>query len=205
MERNGDDAVSGEKPASLSVHSKTPPPPAFDFLFRHMAETVQEVFWLSTPDLKTLLYANPAFERVWGQPREAALQPPAAIVNAAHPDDFSRVFKEILSVRETPRDIEYRIVRPDGTIRWVRNRVHAVCDEQGRIVMLAGAAADITEGKLFQKSLIESHARFVTVLDSIDADIYVADLKTHEVLFANRHIRESFGKDLLGKTCWAVF
>jgi two-component system cell cycle sensor histidine kinase/response regulator CckA len=179
--------------------------PALDALFRHMAATIQEVFWLSPPDLKTLWYASPAYERVWGQPWDAALQPPAAIVNSAHPDDFSRVYREISSVRESPRDIEYRIVRPDGAVRWVRNRVHAVCNEQGRVEMLAGAATDITEAKLFQKSLIESHARFVTVLDSIDADIYVADLKTHEILFANQHIRESFRKDLLGEKCWAVF
>jgi PAS domain S-box-containing protein len=204
MERH-DDAVSSEKFASLAVHSKPSPAPTLDFIFRHMAETVQEVFWLSTPDLNTLLYANPAFERVWGQPRAAALQLPAAIVHAAHPDDFTRVFKEIGSVRETPRDIDYRIVRPDGSIRWVRNRVHAVCDDGGRLAMLAGAAADITEQKLFQKSLIESHARFITVLDGIDADIYVADMDTHEIRFANRHIRESFGPDLIGKKCWDVF
>jgi PAS domain S-box-containing protein len=205
MERHGSDAVSGETSASPLGHSKHAPAPTLDFLFRHMAETVQEVFWLSTPDLKTLIYANSAFERVWGQPRDAALQPPAAIVNAAHPDDFSRVFKEISSIRETPRDIDYRIVRPDGSIRWVRNRVHGIYDDGGRLAMLAGAAADITEHKLFQKSLIDSHARFITVLDSMDADIYVADFDTHEILFANRHIRESFGPDLIGKKCWAAF
>jgi len=205
MERLGNEAVSGEKSAALSVQSKHAPAPAIDVLFRHMAETVQEVFWLSTPDLQTLIYANPAFERVWGQPRAAALQPPAAIVNAAHPDDFSRAFKEISSVRETPRDIDYRIVRPDGSIRWVRNRVHGIYDDGGRLAMLAGTAADITEHKLFQKSLIESHARFITVLDSLDADVYVADMDTHEILFANRHIRESFGPDLIGKKCWAAF
>jgi PAS domain S-box-containing protein len=205
MERQGEGAVPGEATASLSVHSTPSSVPTLDFLFRHMAQTVQEVFWLSTPDLKTLIYANPAFERVWGQPRHSALQPPAAIVNAAHPDDFSRVFKEISSVRETPRDIDYRIVRPDGSMRWVRNRVHGIYDDGGRLAMLAGTAADITENKLFQKSLIESHARFITVLDSLDADIYVADLDTHEILFANRHIRESFGPDLIGKKCWAAF
>jgi len=196
---------SGCASASPSIPPAHPTVLAPDALFGHMATTIQEVFWLSPPDLKTLWYASPGFERVWGQAWDAAPQPPAAIVNAAHPDDFSRVFKEISSVRENPRDIEYRIVRPDGSIRWVRNRVHAVCDKEGRTVMLAGAAADITEAKLFQKSLIESHARFVTVLDSIDADIYVADLQSHEILFANRHIRESFGKDLLGKKCWDVF
>ena len=96
-------------------------------------------------------------------------------------------------------------MRPDGSIRWVRNRVHGIYDDGGHLAMLAGTAADITEHKIFQKSLIDSHARFITVLDSIDADIYVADLATHEILFANRHIRESFGPDLIGKKCWAAF
>jgi signal transduction histidine kinase/ActR/RegA family two-component response regulator len=67
--------------------------------------------------------------------------------------------------------------------------------------MLAGAATDITDQKLFQKSLIESHARFVTVLDGIDADIYVADPHTHEILFANTHLRKGLGQDLFGKKC----
>jgi PAS domain S-box-containing protein len=204
MERDGHDAVACEKPAPQPLPSKPAPAPPLEFLFRHMAETVEEVFWLCSADLKTLLYANPAFERVWGLSPDAAVQPPAAIVNAAHPDDFSRVFKEIRSARETPRDIDYRIVRPDGSIRWIRNRVHGIYDDGGRLVMLAGTAADITERRLFQKSLIESHARFITVLDSLDADIYAADMDTHEILFANRHIREIFGRDLIGKKCWDV-
>jgi PAS domain S-box-containing protein len=205
MERDGHDAVSGEKLASRPFQSKPAPAPPLDVLFKLMAETVQEVFWLSSPDLKTLLYASAAFERVWGLSPDAAQQSPAAIVNAAHPDDFSRVFKEIRSVQGIPLDIDYRIVRPDGSIRWIRNRVHGIYDNGGGLAMLAGTAADITEHRLSQKSLIESHARFITVLDSLDADIYAADMGTHEILFANRHVRDSFGQDLLGKKCWAVF
>ena len=184
---------------------KPPTVPSLDFLFQQMAATIQEVFWISPPDLATLLYASSAFERVWGLPWDRAPQPPAAIIGAAHPEDFSRSFKEIGSVQHTPRDIEYRIIRPDGAMRWIRNRVRAVYDKTGRLVMRVGAAADITERKLFQKSLIESHARFVTVLDSIEADIYVADMNTHEILFVNRHIQQSYGGDLRGKKCWEVF
>ncbi|MCK7504145.1 MAG: hypothetical protein MZV70_08625 [Desulfobacterales bacterium] len=66
--------------------------------------------------------------------------------------------------------------------------------------MLAGAAADVTEHKLFQKALIESHARFVTVLDGIDADIYVADMDTHEVLFREpAHRGRASERDLIGQ------
>ena len=147
----------------------------FGTLFHHMAATVQDVFWLASPDLKSFYYASPAFERVWGLPCRPQVQSPAPVLAAAHPEDYVRVRQEFASVGETPRDIHYRIVRPDGSIRWIRNRVHRIPAEAGRPAMLAGAATDVTDQKLFQKSLIESHARFVTVLDGIDADIYVAD------------------------------
>ncbi|MBU0995165.1 MAG: response regulator [Proteobacteria bacterium] len=49
------------------------------------------------------------------------------------------------------------------------------------------------------------HERFLTVLNSIDASIYVADMETHDVLFMNRHIIERLGKDMTGSTCWQVF
>ena len=66
-------------------------------------------------------------------------------------------------------------------------------------------ASNIGERKKSQKALIDSHVRFLMVLDSIDADIYVSDIDTYEVLLTNRHMRESFGEDLVGKTCYRVF
>ncbi|HSV92800.1 MAG TPA: ATP-binding protein, partial [Desulfobacterales bacterium] len=176
----------------------------FSTLFHHMAATVQDVFWLGSPDLKSFYYASPAFERVWGLPCRPQAQSPSPVLAAAHPEDHARVRHELASVGETPRDISYRIVRPDGSIRWIRNRVHRIPAEGGRPAMLAGAATDATDQKLFQKSLIESHARFVTVLDGIDADIYVADPGTHDILFANAHLRRRLGQDLFGKKCFAA-
>jgi signal transduction histidine kinase/ActR/RegA family two-component response regulator len=66
-------------------------------------------------------------------------------------------------------------------------------------------ASNISERKKSQKALIDSHVRFLMVLDSIDADIYVSDLENYEVLLTNRHMRESFGEDLVGKPCHQVF
>jgi len=56
-----------------------------------------------------------------------------------------------------------------------------------------------------EKALKESHERFLTVLDSIYADIYVADMSTYEILFMNQHMKDSFGRDFTGQTCWKVF
>ena len=171
MDQRVDDLSPGRPTPVGHDHPNSAVVPSPDFLLHQMAATIQEVFWVSLPDLSALLFASPGFERVWGQPWDPAPQPPAAIVGAAHPEDLSRVLREIHSVRDSPRIIEYRILRPDGGIRWIRNRVRGVYDGSGRLTALAGAADDITERKLFQKALIESHARFVTVLDSIDAHI----------------------------------
>ncbi len=66
-------------------------------------------------------------------------------------------------------------------------------------------ALDITENKQAEKRLYDSHQRFLTVLDSIDATIYVADMKTHEILFMNKHMIDSFGRDMTGEICWKAF
>jgi PAS domain S-box-containing protein len=170
-----------------------------------MAAAVREVFWLSTPDLSRLIFVSQAFERVWGRSCESALKVADILVDTIHPEDRARVLLELQGSQKTRGELNYRILQPDGSIRWIRNSVMRILDERGQVVMLAGSAADTTEHKYFQKALIDSHARFVTVLDSIDADIHVSDLTTHEILFANKHVRESIGRDLIGKRCWEVF
>ena len=64
---------------------------------------------------------------------------------------------------------------------------------------------EISDRMQAQTSLTESHERFLTVLNSIDADVYVSDMETFEVLFINEHMRKDFGDDLVGKICWKVF
>ena len=115
----GGDSLHSEPPASATA-------PSLEFLFSHLAGTVQEVFWVSPADLSALVYASPGFERVWGLPWQQAPQPPAAVIGAAHPEDLARVLREIRSLQDAPRDIEYRILRPDGSLRWIRNRVRMV-------------------------------------------------------------------------------
>lgn len=64
---------------------------------------------------------------------------------------------------------------------------------------------ELDERKKMERALKESHERFVTVLDGMDADIYVADMKSHEILFMNKHMARTFGENLVGKICWQVF
>ncbi len=76
---------------------------------------------------------------------------------------------------------------------------------EGELKGVVAVYTDITDRVRGEEALKISHQRFITVLDSIDATIYVADIKTHEILFMNRRMIEDFGKNLIGKICYDVF
>ena len=150
----------------------------------------------------TFLRINPAFTETLGYPAEELLSKP--FLEFVHPDDVEstrRVIDDQLKAGQKVARFENRYLCKDGTIRWLR-WVSQPLTEKG--VMYA-VASDITDIKLFIHELEESHRRFLRVLDSIDATIYAADMETYEVLFMNRHMIESFGRDMTGETCWKVF
>jgi len=91
--------------------------------FRQMAEHIREVFWVFGIEEERLLYVSPAYEEVWGQPIAGLQERPLEWIEAVHPDDRPRVQAAHLAKRKLGHlDEEYRIVRPDGTIRWIWDR-----------------------------------------------------------------------------------
>lgn len=83
--------------------------------------------------------------------------------------------------------------------------VSSSLSEIGRTPVIQGIVRDITRRKQTQQALIESQEGFLTILDSIEARIYVADLETDRILFMNRRMRDDYGDDTIGEPCWKVF
>ncbi|MGC8491152.1 MAG: PAS domain S-box protein [Syntrophobacteraceae bacterium] len=113
---------------------------------RELAENIRDVFWVSSPE--RLLYVSPAYEEIWGRSRESLYEDPASYIESVHPLDRERVvsaFPKSLEARE-PSSLEFRILRPDETMRWVLVRSFPVF-EQGRLVRMVGIAEDVTAGK----------------------------------------------------------
>ena len=100
-----------------------------------------------------------------------------------------------------PYNLDLEMIRPDGTIRWTNAFGGVIRDTKGKITGLHGTVQDITESKRAEAALAESFATFRTVMDSIDALVYVADMKTYEILFVNEYGRKIWG-DISGKICW---
>jgi len=149
--------------------------------FRELAENIREVFWMSDPENTRMLYISPAYETIWGRPRETLYASPASWMEAIHPEDLARIaqMRAARSARE-PRDNTYRIVRPDGSIRWIRDRGFPVRDENGAVVRFAGLAEDVTEQKRAEERLRE----YEKVVEGLEEMILVID-RDYRYLIAN--------------------
>ena len=111
--------------------------------FKELAEAIDEVFWLRSADGKTFYYMSPGYERVTGHSRKALYKDPTAWQRCVHPDDAARV--ATFFEHTDPGSIEYRVVRPDGTVRMVLTSRFPIRDARGVIQRVAGSARDITE------------------------------------------------------------
>lgn len=113
-------------------------------LFRQLAENIQEVFWMSDTDKTEMLYASPAYEKIWGRSIESLKKFPRSFIDAIHAEDRERIVASIRGQEDGLYDEEYRIVRPDGSVRWIRDRGFPITNAQGEVYRIAGLAADIT-------------------------------------------------------------
>lgn len=116
--------------------------------FRQLAENVREVFWLSEPVTGRLLYVSPVYETLSGCSVESLYSSPEKWLEHTHPDDRARMraFSTELQ-RSENNEVEFRLIRPDGAVRWVRTRAFPVRDASGNVYRIAGITEDITDRK----------------------------------------------------------
>jgi PAS domain S-box-containing protein len=124
--------------------------------FRLIAETVEDVFWMSTPGLRQMLYINSAYEKIWGRTRESLYQSPGSFFEAVHPADLERVLSCVQDQGRGFYECDYRIVKPDTSVRWIYDRGFPIRDEQGNLRLMVGVATDVTERKQTEEALRES-------------------------------------------------
>ncbi|HSO32253.1 MAG TPA: response regulator, partial [Labilithrix sp.] len=124
-----------------------------DQRFRQLAENIDDVFWLCDPDKRRFLYVSPAYETVWGRSCESLYASPESWFEALHPDDRERVAASLPYQVNGAWEEPYRIVRPDGSIRWVRARAYPVRDARGQVYRVASVSRDVTEVRALEDQL----------------------------------------------------
>ena len=100
--------------------------------------------------------------------------------------------------------IDKRFLRKDASVFHAEIAVSVIRKLDGSVDYFLTLVNDITERKEADEALKASHERMLMLLNSIPADIYVSNLKTHEIIFMNDHMRESFGSDMVGQVCYEV-
>jgi PAS domain S-box-containing protein len=114
--------------------------------FRQLADNIQDVFWMKDLITQQVIYVSPAYEKIWGRTCESLYEASQDWLRGVHPLDRARVRKAAQAKQVTGEyDEKFRIVRPDGTVRWVRDRAFPIQDSSGTVVRVAGLAEDITE------------------------------------------------------------
>ena len=142
--------------------------------FRQVVENISEVVWLFDPDNEAAFYVNPAYEEVWGRSVESLYAEPMSFLDAVHPEDRERVEAALEERADGEYSEEYRVVRPDGEVRWVHDRAVPVEDDDGDVFRLVGVVSDITERRRQRENLLR-------VQDLLEKTERIADVGGWEI------------------------
>jgi PAS domain S-box-containing protein len=139
--------ISERKRAELSLRES-------EERFRQVVENIDEVFWMSDLEKNRILFISSGYEKIWRETRESLYSSPRKWVEAIHPEDRERVLRDAL-LKQTSGDYdeEYRIIRSDGTLRWIHDRAFPVRNADGTVNRVAGIAEGITARKEAEEAL----------------------------------------------------
>ncbi len=164
--------------------------------FRQVSANIEEVLWLWDLSKRELLYLSPSYETLWGRNCAEVQASPGAWFDTVHGEDRDRVRDSALAHHATGRwEDEYRIVRPDGTIRWVHVRTSPVKNDSGEVYRIAGAARDVTKRKEAEEMLRMSRERLAnqaTMLSSV-RDAVIARDNDQRIFYWNAGAERLYG------------
>ncbi len=148
---------------------------ASEELFRAIAENVEDVFWITTPGKEVMEYVSPGYRTVMGYPPEELYEDAGRWVDHVHAEDRERVRQALPSQVDGTYEEEYRVVRPDGEIRWFRDRAFPIADDGGKVYRVVGVAQEITRAKEAAEQLRFAERRYRALVEKSGDVVSVVD------------------------------
>ncbi|MBS2037610.1 PAS domain S-box protein [bacterium] len=127
---------------------------------RQMADSVDEVFWLTDPAKQAIWFVSSAYERVWGRSCQSLYEHPRSWMDSILEEDRAQVLEALPQQLQGTYDVTYRIRNGQGEERWIHDRAFPIQDEQGKVVRVAGVAADITRERSIAQALRASEESY---------------------------------------------
>jgi PAS domain S-box-containing protein len=127
--------------------------------FREFGENSSDALWIIDADTMRLEYLSPAYERIWGESRDIVLADIGRWAEMIHPDDRAEAAEAMPRLLAGQAFVtEYRIIRADGEVRWIRDAGFPI-KEEGVVTRGGGIAQDVTDLKRAETAVRESEAR----------------------------------------------
>lgn len=131
-------------------------------LFRNFATVIDDVFFIISPDYRTVKFVSPAAEKLYGIPAEEILENSKGTIlkmmDLVHPED-RQIVEESINKRldgDYSKSPDYRILNSDGSIKWITSQAYPVLDKQGQINHFIGVYRDVTDRKELENELLQS-------------------------------------------------
>ena len=153
--------------------------------FEQLAEHIPQAFWITDMQRKELIYLSLAHQQIYGQRFSSLRSVWPAWRQAVHAEDRERVLAAYREMGSRGLDERFRILQPDGAMRWVHARGFPVRDANGTVYRVVGTIEDITERERVEESLRESEQEFRAIFDGALDGILLTDAKTRKLLTAN--------------------
>ncbi len=143
---------------SSHVHGEDLPERAA--LLAKLLASTNDLVWCTDLAGDQLLYLNGAAERIYGRPLADFVANSRLWLELVHPEDRENVNQNLrLLPRQRQIEQEYRVVRPDGSIRWLRDCVTVIDDDAGAPYRIGGIATDVTRQKRAEEDLSQSNTQ----------------------------------------------
>ncbi len=162
--------------------------------FRQVVENITEVFWMTNLERSRVLYISPGYERLWGRRCSELYQSPRLWIEAIHPNDRDRVLAKWNAFTPGTNEYheEYRIIRPDGSERWIRDRAFPVNDADGALQRVVGIAEDVTQFKQMEEELRKNEAELRVTFENAAIGMALVNMDGHPIK-SNRALQHMLG------------
>ena len=161
-------------------------------LFEQMAEIIDDVLWISDLEKSKIEYISPAYERIWGSSCQSLYDHPMSFVDAIHIEDRDRIIAALANQKNSSYCEVYRIIRPDGEMRWIRDRSYPPIRIKDGTLCVMGLAQDITKQHKSELEVLASEARFRSIIQASPVPLALNN-DALEITFLNPAFVRSYG------------
>ncbi|MBE9183524.1 PAS domain S-box protein [Microcoleus sp. LEGE 07076] len=162
--------------------------------FRQLAENIESVFWMVGIQPQEIIYVSPGYEKIWGRSCAELYASGRFFADSIHPEDRDRVIAIFTKKIVAEDEIEYRIVRPDGEIRWIRDRAFPITNQAGKVYRVVGIAEDISDRKHSEKVIRESEERFRQLAENIQDSFWLVSAELTDLLYLSPAYEQIWGR-----------